>query len=233
MKLTYEQHRLLAGTTAECKLVIKRKGKYLKPTPATSCPDRLKCIQAPPRGNHVLTATRSARCRPAGSCARPRAASRAPRACVRSRRAGRLTRRRFGWQPFCRPRAQLQLGHSAGAGAAVGPAHLDRPGAQPLGRVQPKVHQGADQGRRLQQPLRHGTRACAATCDGGTLVAPPPPRVQRATGMRLLMRHAPPCPRWPRAQEVDPTIEIPDDAAGDAPGTRPRRPCATTDAPLA
>jgi len=68
----------------------------------------------------------------------------------------------------CRPhtellsnRLQLQPGHSAGACAAVGAAHLDRSGAQPVGRFQPKVHQGAHGRQRFQQPLRHGaaTRA--------------------------------------------------------------------------
>jgi hypothetical protein len=60
MKLTYEQHKVLAGMTVEGKLVLHdKKGKYLKPTPSKQCPNVSQCIQGPQRQSHVLTANHS------------------------------------------------------------------------------------------------------------------------------------------------------------------------------
>jgi hypothetical protein len=60
MKLTYEQHKVLAGMTVEGKLVLHdKKGKYLKPTPSKRCPELSTCIQAPQRQNPVLTVRHS------------------------------------------------------------------------------------------------------------------------------------------------------------------------------
>ena len=72
MKLTYEQHKVLAGMTVEGKLVLHdKKGKYLKPTPSKRCPEVSLSIQGPQRQSHVLTAHHSQIYPQISSSARP------------------------------------------------------------------------------------------------------------------------------------------------------------------
>ena len=55
-KLTYEQHKLLAGMSpGDGKLMIYKKGKHLKHTVGKTCPDRSSCAQEPPKGSLTLS----------------------------------------------------------------------------------------------------------------------------------------------------------------------------------
>ena len=76
-KLTYEQHKLLAGMSpGDGKLMIYKKGKHLKPTVGKTCPDRSSFIQAPPKGCLTLLGNPFPRSQAAGYSAHPRAAER-------------------------------------------------------------------------------------------------------------------------------------------------------------
>ena len=54
-KLTYEQRKLLAGSSpGDGKLMIYKKGKHLKHTVGKTCPDRSSCTQVPPKESQTL-----------------------------------------------------------------------------------------------------------------------------------------------------------------------------------